>query len=272
MASILPPNVLSSSISSSSGRLQPIHATANGNTFLIFDCIQNKFNYLHMLFWFVTKKVDSCLVLYYNNSDSNQLNVVMDVYFPKGGFCGNGARAVSHYLHTYYNFGSYAIVLNNEMINETIHLNKLNTGQYCAELIVPDSILPITICGYKFYFTRTLSEPHLITFEIIPIDQFILIAKYAQVLMNQHAISQGVNVNLCQISGDKIYVKTWERGIQRFTKSCGTGIVSCVETARITERIESKCEYVVCCADERLIVCIHEDKKKCLLYGETTLN
>lgn len=281
-SSILPSNILSSNVSSSkvsssdvpvaTRRSLPVRATANGNTFLIFDCMQNKFNYLRMLFWFVMKKVDSCLVLYHNSSHNDQLNVRMDVYFPKGGFCGNGARAVSHYLHTHYNFGSYAIVLSNEMINETIHLNKLNSGQYCAELIVPDLILPLMIYGYEFYFTKTLSEPHLITFETIPIDQFIWIAERAQVLMDQHAISRGVNVNLCQINEDKIYVKTWERGIQRFTKSCGTGVVSCVETARITGRIKSKCEYMVHCADEILIVCIREDRKKCLLYGETTLD
>ena len=273
---VLPSNILLSRISSSnaslSNRSLPFRATANGNTFLIFDCMQHKFNYLRMLFWFVTKKVDSCLVLYYNDSHSDQLKVTMDVYFPKGGFCGNGARAVSHYLHTYYNFGSYAIVLNNEMINETIHLNKLDSGQYCAELIVPDSILPLMIYGYEFYFTKTLSEPHLITFQIIPIDQFIWIAERLQVLMDQRAISRGVNVNLCQINGDNIYVKTWERGIRRFTKSCGTGVVSCVETARITGRIESKCEYVVHCANEILAVRMNEDKKKCLLYGETTLD
>ena len=258
-------NTLSSNISSS-GRSQPIHATANGNTFLIFDCMQNKFNYLHMLFWFITKKVDSCLVLYYNNSHNNQLNIRMDVYFPKGGFCGNGARAVSHYLHIHYNFSSYAIVLNNEMINETINLNKLNNGQYCAELILPDSISSIIIRGFEFYFTKTLSEPHLVTFEIIPMDHFIQIAKCVQ------AYDQGVNVNLCQINGDEIYVKTWERGIQRFTESCGTGVVSCVEIARITKRIRSISEYVVHCTDERLIVCVSEDKKRCLLYGETTLD
>src|SRR5947207_3346018 len=138
----------------------PIRASANGNTFLIFDCIQNKFNYLHMLFWFITKKVDSCLVLYHNNSYNDHLNDRMDVY-------------------------------------------------------------------------------------------------------------------LCQISGDNIYVKTWERGIQRFTKSCGTGVVSCVETARITGRIKSKSKYEVRCANEILeilIVCMSEDRKKCLLYGETTLD
>lgn len=76
------------------------------------------------------------------------------------------------------------------------------------------------------------AEPHLITLDDISLEEHVLFGK---LLNNEEKFKKefpiGINVNrvlLLKDKGNSIFLSTFERGIERITKACGTGSVSAV--------------------------------------------
>jgi diaminopimelate epimerase len=69
-------------------------------------------------------------------------------------------------------------------------------------------------------------EPHLIIQEALMDEELLLIGRK----LNQRVdvFPHGINVNAWHLlENGHLFVKTYERGVQRLTRSCGTGSVSC---------------------------------------------
>jgi len=73
--------------------------------------------------------------------------------------------------------------------------------------------------GYSWWLIDT-GVPHLISFRD-NIDIFDILE--ARELREKY----NANVNIAQIDGDDIYVRTYERGVESETLACGTGMVAC---------------------------------------------
>ena len=77
---------------------------------------------------------------------------------------------------------------------------------------------------YQFF---TVSNPHTVAVvdkEILASDKVVKIGTYAN--EDKATFEQGVNMNfLSELGDNKIYVRTFERGVG-LTKSCGTGMIS----------------------------------------------
>jgi diaminopimelate epimerase len=231
----------------------PLLASANGNTFLIFDFIKNanNFKYLNMLFWFITKKVDSAIVIFKNNNSTYDcLKINFVVYFPKGGFCANGARVVSHYLHQKYSSINYKII-GDYIIDLVRYRNKFG-----IMFNIKESVL--YCLGSNFHYVKILGEPHIITFDNRKLNK---VGFYAQHIMS-------VNINHCTIINDNtIYVKTWERGICRYTQSCGTGVISCLLLCILLQKVKVCSYYNVLTYGGHMLVVISNGKL--LFLGDT---
>jgi diaminopimelate epimerase len=192
----------------------PIFGSANGNRFLIFDCIHHKFSILQMLFWFICRKVDSCLVISKSNSTCALL---YQIYFPKGGFCGNGARVLSHYLHVTSPYRR--LLLDNQIPIDLCQIQQ----RYSFPIDLPTQIKRLAGC----YYVETLTEPHLVCFTTR--DKFAVYESKMQIFANQLQSQQSINVSTCIIQSEtELAIQTWERGINRWTLSCGSGILSCL--------------------------------------------
>ncbi len=90
---------------------------------------------------------------------------------------------------------------------------------------------------YKLYAVNT-GVPHVVVFvedldfEIVPIARKI---RYSELF------PEGTNVNFAKFQDGKFYVRTYERGVENETLSCGTGSVAVVAVAKrlgITDRAE----------------------------------
>ncbi|MCX7742932.1 MAG: diaminopimelate epimerase [Flavobacteriales bacterium] len=58
------------------------------------------------------------------------------------------------------------------------------------------------------------------------VDKLDLVAEARKIRYNERFMAQGINVNYIQKSGNSLKVRTYERGVEDETYSCGTGVVA----------------------------------------------
>ncbi|CAG8591202.1 11604_t:CDS:1 [Acaulospora morrowiae] len=264
---------------------KPVLAEASGNTFLIFDYLdkeehnfdENIIRYYHRLYGF--EKIDSCLVLtkakeqfdsaQVGNPDST-LFMRMYVYEPGDGFCGNGARVVAKYCFSHYNniWSRFFIVLDGQLHELLQRGNEYSVemGKSVYEDLTGDFVKKgaldtngkLILDGITWYYVNT-SEPHLVTFDEIDDKKLINIGDSLNQDMDQFRI--GINLNRVSILGKSaINALTFERGINRLTKACGSGSTSCVALAKRLRLIDDAKKVVVKVRGGYVVVTNEENK------------
>ncbi len=74
-------------------------------------------------------------------------------------------------------------------------------------------------------YLMNTGSPHFVTF-VKDIDRINVNAEGKIIRYNKGLSKEGVNVNFVEISGEKIFIRTYERGVEEETLSCGTGSVA----------------------------------------------
>ncbi len=204
------------------------------NSFVLFDCLESfelDETFMKKALSILRKEDrDDALILMNCQSHNSSLIVQMVVLGFDGEiaeFCGNGARAVAAYL---FSNGFYS----KEVLLQT------KQGKY-----------PIAACGgcrysiklsfpcfeWNFKFIKDkrqlngftyveVGEPHLIISKKMNDDELMAIGRNLN--RQKDVFPFGINVNAWHVLQDgHIFVKTYERGVQRLTKSCGSGSVAC---------------------------------------------
>ncbi len=131
--------------------------------------------------------------------------------------CGNGGRCLSAFA---YQEG----VCDAESIFQAIdgiHKVRITEGPY-VELEMKD-VTAIDRDGDAFVIDT--GSPHYVVFvedyEALDIVSFGKSIRYAE-----RYAEQGINVNVASLIGDTLHVKTYERGVEDETYSCGTGVTA----------------------------------------------
>lgn len=193
-----------------------------GNDFILIDNRSGKFT--HNKIEFAKKWCDrrfgigSDGLIFIENSA--QTDFLMDFYNPDGSqsFCGNGSRCAVRFAL------KIGAVSKSEISFEAID------GVHSAKLIDHDiSILMKEVNEVKLIdqdlFIHT-GSPHYISFD--ETEQKNIIEFGRKIRYAQEYKPGGTNVNLVKtISGNHIQVKTYERGVEDETFSCGTGVTAC---------------------------------------------
>ena len=144
--------------------------------------------------------------LQYYNSDGTQ------------SLCGNGSRAAMH-------FASFLGVVNGKA-----SFNAYD-GKHDAEL------LPAEIVRLKMNDTKDVAQldkdfkintgsPHLIQF-VKNIQQYPVFEEGRKIRYSDTYKEKGINVNFVELlPNNTIFVRTYERGVENETLSCGTGVTA----------------------------------------------
>ena len=188
---------------------------ASGNTFVIFHT-NEKDDYSELAKELCSKyEVDGLIVLiphivydfewlFYNNDGST------------ASMCGNGTRAVAHYAKE------------NQIC---ARFTKFLTGAGVINCTIDDDIVETTMTKPKvlkeqfdelnqnWWYVDT-GVPHLVTI-VDNLDDFNL-ETCATMRYKYNA-----NVNYTAIKDNKLYVRTYERGVEDETLACGTGMTAC---------------------------------------------
>ena len=139
----------------------------------------------------------------------------------ESGFCGNGSRCITHLSN------NLNIINDNAKFNaiDGIHESKITNGRISIKM---NDVLKSEIFKYDDKYSTTFVDtgsPHLIRiYENIDSIDIVKEARELKLIYSEY--TNGLNINFCQISDSKIKLRTYERGVEDETLSCGTGAVA----------------------------------------------
>ncbi len=173
---------------------------------------------------FLTREDDGHLRMHYFNADGSAARM-----------CGNGLRAAALYArikgfcqedHAFVlqaSDGTHAVAFNADgtiSVEILSDESNLKTAEALNDLPLPDFL---RIVGFV-----QVGVPHLVLETTREIEQIPLL-RIAPPLRHHSAFAEGTNVNVLQQIGEQeIRLRTYERGVENETLSCGTGVTASV--------------------------------------------
>lgn len=195
---------------------------ATGNDFVIIDDRDNDFDTSnHNLVALLCNRKNGVgadgLILLRNHSEYD----FEMIYFNSDGnlssMCGNGGRCI-------VGFANYLGIIEDKctfLAADGVHHANLLENKVKLSM---NSVREIQVLNDNVFVLDT-GSPHYVT-TVDDIEK-INVKKEGSVIRNsKHFIKGGVNVNFLQI-GDSPSIRSYERGVEDETLSCGTGTVAC---------------------------------------------
>ncbi len=135
----------------------------------------------------------------------------------EGSMCGNGGRCLTKFafdcgiIKEQYTFiasdGPHEACFGK---NQWIHLKMIDVH---------------TVSKYNADFVLNTGSPHYIKF-VTNINELNVLEIGRSIRYSDHFNAKGINVNFVEVLPDKIIVRTYERGVEDETYSCGTGVTA----------------------------------------------
>ncbi|MCH2199719.1 MAG: diaminopimelate epimerase [Flavobacteriales bacterium] len=146
----------------------------------------------------------------------SSLDFYMNYYNSDGSqsFCGNGSRCAVHFAKE---LGIDADLVSFEAIDGE-HEARWEDGQVVIKM--GDALPPDQLDNHYFIHT---GSPHVVKFvpNVAATDVF---TEGAQIRNSEDYLDEGTNVNFVERRDDTLLVRTYERGVEDETLSCGTGV------------------------------------------------
>ncbi|MEP7167734.1 MAG: diaminopimelate epimerase [Bacteroidota bacterium] len=142
-----------------------------------------------------------------------------------GSMCGNGGRCLAA-------FAKRLGLINEGAIFDAIdgihyaRVEKFDEKKFNAIVNLKMNNVKEIERGEGYSYLNT-GSPHYVAFVDDP-DRTDVIAEGRRIRYNERFREDGTNVNFINYKKDKIYIRTYERGVEDETLSCGTGAVASV--------------------------------------------
>lgn len=203
--------------------LQFFKYQGSGNDFILMDNRKNNINLSQEKIKFLCDRhfgigADGLIMLY-----KNDLSDFYMKYFNSDGnessMCGNGGRAIVR-------FASDLKIINNNIV-----CFKAIDGFHNAKIFQQNIQLQMIdvkkIKKFSDDFILNTGSPHYVKF-IKNINNFD-VYKYGKLIRYSQNFIEGINVNFVEeIANNILFIRTYERGVEKETLSCGTGITASV--------------------------------------------
>lgn len=139
-------------------------------------------------------------------------------YNPDGSssFCGNGSRCATHFARE-LGIGGDSV--------KFIGFDGAHEGQFVDNQIkisMADAREVEVNDGYEYVYT---GSPHVIVY-VNDVEAIDIIPEAHKIRYSDAFADQGVNVNFAELHSSYISMRTYERGVEDETLSCGTGVTA----------------------------------------------
>lgn len=137
--------------------------------------------------------------------------------------CGNGGRCIAAFAHTLGITGDSMRFHAIDGEHHAVFLPKEgNTNEHQIQLRM---VNPSRVTNYSDGFLVDTGSPHWVI--IVPNVSEIRVSELGRKLRNDpRFLPDGVNVDFVEILNDCLRVRTYERGVEDETLSCGTGVTA----------------------------------------------
>lgn len=161
------------------------------------------------------------LILLENHLTFNFSMIYFNADGSESGFCGNGSRCITHLAK------KLNIIEKNAVFSaiDGIHESRIFNGKISVKM---NKVLKEDIYKYDDNYNTTFintGSPHLIRL-FHNIDTIDLVNEAKEIKLKYPDYTEGLNINFCEISDSIIKLRTYERGVEDETLSCGTGAVA----------------------------------------------
>lgn len=152
------------------------------------------------------------------NSDELDFNMI---YYNADGtqsFCGNGSRCSVAFAKQLGIINNKATFLSTDGKHEAL----IDNNNYVSlKMHDVDSIEK----GNDYYYINT-GSPHYIV-GVDNVKEVNLIERGREIRFNDRFKEEGTNVNFVNYKSNRLDIRTYERGVEDETLSCGTGVTAC---------------------------------------------
>ncbi|MEI6122856.1 MAG: diaminopimelate epimerase [Bacteroidota bacterium] len=210
-----------------------------GNDFIIIDNRLNTFTPSSMNISFLCNRnmgIGADGVILFENKASFDFSMR---YYNSNGFegsmCGNGGRCISAF---YYNNVAKLYKLRFNAV-DGIHQSEILNIESKNSLIVKlqmQDVSQVDIFLKDFYLNT--GSPHVVQF-VKDVDKVDVVKEGRRIRYSDQYAPEGVNVNFVEIQNKSLYVRTYERGVEDETLSCGTGVTASAIAASFVDNVSS---------------------------------
>jgi len=143
------------------------------------------------------------------------------VYFNSDGglssMCGNGGRCIVKFAQDLGIIGNEAHFI----AVDGPHNAKIKDGIVALKM---QDVEGVESMDGDFYLQT--GSPHFVRFKKQELESIDLLKEAHEVRYNERFKAEGTNINLVKDNGDHLDVRTYERGVEDETYSCGTGVTA----------------------------------------------
>lgn len=177
------------------------------------------------------------------------------VYFNSDGressMCGNGGRCIVR-------FAEYLGIVKSEcrfLAVDGEHYAKISDKTVELQMINVEN-WNLKDDDYEIY----TGSPHYIKWvnELSSLDVY---NRGREIRYNDHYKNKGINVNFIEESDDSINVRTYERGVEDETLSCGTGVTACALAFALKHQLNGQQKIHINTPGGKLEVSFKKDEK-----------
>ncbi len=175
------------------------------------------------------------LILIQNHKDYDFEMLYFNADGKIGSMCGNGGRCVAAFAKSLAVSSDFCSFL----AADGEHEAKLDSESIRLKMMDVKGIEKIG----KDYFLNT-GSPHYVRF-VNDLNKYDVLQKGRKVRYNKRFEKEGTNVNFVEIKKNNLQVRTYERGVENETLSCGTGVTAAALVAAYSNLKSKETEYSI---------------------------